>query len=59
MGLDSVIGLGSNLGDRRENLQKALVLLDDVGLIEAVSGLYESESVGSPGPKYLNARFAF
>jgi 2-amino-4-hydroxy-6-hydroxymethyldihydropteridine diphosphokinase len=55
MSLDAVIGLGSNLGDRRRNLERALQLLAKVGLIEAVSGLYESESVGAQGPKYLNA----
>lgn len=50
-----VIGLGANLGDRRENLEKAVALLAEIGLIEAVSGLYESDSVGAEGPKYLNA----
>lgn len=55
MGLDVVIGLGSNLGDRRRNLEQAVERLTRVGLIEAISGLYESESVGAAGPKYLNA----
>jgi 2-amino-4-hydroxy-6-hydroxymethyldihydropteridine diphosphokinase len=55
MGLDVVIGLGANLGDRQENLEKAVLLLAQLGVIEAVSSLYESDSVGATGPKYLNA----
>jgi 2-amino-4-hydroxy-6-hydroxymethyldihydropteridine diphosphokinase len=47
------LGLGSNLGDRRAELQKAVEALPDV---VAVSSLYETEPVGGPpgqGP-YLN-----
>jgi 2-amino-4-hydroxy-6-hydroxymethyldihydropteridine diphosphokinase len=53
--LDAVIGLGANLGDRRENLALGLGRLRDLGTIQAVSSLYESESVGADGPRYLNA----
>jgi len=52
------IGLGSNLGDRVENLRKALSLLEAEGLkITRVSGLYETEPVETSGhqPPYLNA----
>src|SRR5271167_3557005 len=47
------LGLGSNLGDRRAELVRALQALPDV---VAVSSLYETEPVGGPpgqGP-YLN-----
>lgn len=55
MTLDAVVGLGANLGDRQGNLVRAVELLSEVGAIHAVSSLYESESVGAPGPSYLNA----
>lgn len=51
------LGLGSNLGDRLDNLQRAVDLLDDddATRVEAVSSVYETEPVGGPeqGP-YLN-----
>jgi 2-amino-4-hydroxy-6-hydroxymethyldihydropteridine diphosphokinase len=50
------IGLGSNLGDRRATLRRALAALSARGDVTAVSPLYESEPVGGPedqGP-YLN-----
>ncbi len=50
------LGLGSNLGDRRANIQKALSLLPGAGVqVEAVSRLRETAPVGGPpqGP-YLN-----
>jgi 2-amino-4-hydroxy-6-hydroxymethyldihydropteridine diphosphokinase len=51
------VGLGSNLGDRLANLQKAVDLL---GLVEGValprsSRVYETAAVGPPQPDYLNA----
>jgi 2-amino-4-hydroxy-6-hydroxymethyldihydropteridine diphosphokinase len=50
------IGLGSNLGDRRQHLTQAVREMGHLGAIEAVSGLYESAPVGGPeqGP-FLNA----
>ncbi|MBR0034963.1 MAG: 2-amino-4-hydroxy-6-hydroxymethyldihydropteridine diphosphokinase, partial [Synergistaceae bacterium] len=49
-------GLGSNLGDRLENLHNALEKLKAVGKIEAVSSVYESTAWGGvPQPDYLNA----
>ena len=48
------VALGSNLGDRREHLRRAVAGLPDV---VAVSPVYESDPVGGPagqGP-YLNA----
>lgn len=53
----SFLGLGSNLGDRRAHLRRALVAMAAAPAVElvAVSGLYETEPVGGPdqGP-YLN-----
>ena len=50
------LGLGSNLGNREENLRAALRGLWRMGRVEAVSSLYESEPVGGPAqPAYLNA----
>ena len=50
------IGLGSNLGDRRAHLRRALGGLSAAGDVTAVSPLYETEPMGGPpgqGP-YLN-----
>ncbi|UCC80703.1 MAG: 2-amino-4-hydroxy-6-hydroxymethyldihydropteridine diphosphokinase [Candidatus Zixiibacteriota bacterium] len=54
---DVFLGLGSNEGDREENIKQALVLLDyDKGItIKAVSSLYESRALGdSPQPDFIN-----
>jgi 2-amino-4-hydroxy-6-hydroxymethyldihydropteridine diphosphokinase len=50
------IGLGSNLGDRRGHLARAVATLRRAGDVVAVSPVYETEPVGGPagqGP-YLN-----
>jgi 2-amino-4-hydroxy-6-hydroxymethyldihydropteridine diphosphokinase len=49
------LGLGSNLGDRLGNLERAVALLVAEGDVVAVSPVYETEPVGGPeqGP-YLN-----
>jgi len=52
------IGLGSNVGDRAENLRQAIRALQATSDIELaqVSGMYETEPVGGPSqPDYLNA----
>jgi 2-amino-4-hydroxy-6-hydroxymethyldihydropteridine diphosphokinase len=52
-----VVGLGSNLGDRRATLRSAcdaLAALPGCEL-QACSALYETEPVGPPQPRYLNA----
>jgi 2-amino-4-hydroxy-6-hydroxymethyldihydropteridine diphosphokinase len=47
-----LLGLGSNLGDRRAHLRHAVELLPDVA---AVSPVYETEPVGGPEQEpYLN-----
>ncbi len=52
----AVIALGSNLGDRLENLEFAVEALGSLGELVGVSDLYETAPVGGPeqGP-YLNA----
>ena len=53
-----VIALGSNLGDRMDNLQSAIdALFDSPGLkFLAVSPVYQTSPVGGPPqPDYLNA----
>ncbi len=54
------LGLGANVGNRRENLRMALRYLADRGCtVVAVSSLYRSEAVvpegADPGPDYFNA----
>jgi 2-amino-4-hydroxy-6-hydroxymethyldihydropteridine diphosphokinase len=50
------LGLGSNLGDRRANLARALELLEPHAQVEVVSTLYESSpQPPAPPPDYLNA----
>lgn len=51
------LGLGSNLGDRLDHLQRAVDLIDDDSRtrVEAVSSVYETEPVGGPEQDpYLN-----
>lgn len=52
------VALGANLGDRRQNLRAALILLPDDVRIVAVSSLYETDPVTPDGfeqPMYYNA----
>jgi 2-amino-4-hydroxy-6-hydroxymethyldihydropteridine diphosphokinase len=51
------IGMGSNLGDRRENLRRAVSLLQDSPLMEVkrLAPLYRSAPLGDTGqPEFLN-----
>ena len=50
------LALGSNLGDRLANLQRAVDLLAGIQGIEIVrsSRIYETEPVGPAQPEYLN-----
>ena len=58
MGTDPVtayLGLGSNLGDRQANLDKALDLLSQRLRLEKISSIYDSEPVGNVDqPRFLN-----
>jgi 2-amino-4-hydroxy-6-hydroxymethyldihydropteridine diphosphokinase len=50
------LGLGSNLGDRRAEIRRAVRALAQHGQVEAVSRLYETLPEGGvPEPLYLNA----
>jgi len=50
------LGLGSNLGDRLANLQRAVDLLSNRGVRTLRSSrVYETEPVGPPQPDFLNA----
>ena len=51
------LGLGSNKGDRRKNIERALSMLDE-GLgchYTALSRLIETKAWGFKGDKFLNA----
>jgi len=51
------IGVGSNLGNRKDNIDKALLSLKNTGRIvmRKISSIYETDPVGgSPQEKYLN-----
>lgn len=50
------LSLGSNLGNRRENLDRAISMLDSMlgSGAEAVSSFIETESWGFDGPDFLN-----
>ena len=52
------LGLGSNLGDRRANIEEAVRRLNDTAAVRVtrVSSMYDTEPVGGPPqPRYLNA----
>lgn len=53
--LDVVVGLGSNLGDRRGTLERAVTSLAELGELTAISALYETAPVGPAQPDFLNA----
>ncbi len=50
------LGLGSNLGDRKQNLAQALELVSQQVVVEQLSSIYETEPVGyKQQPLFLNA----
>ncbi len=54
--VEAVIGLGSNVGNRRLYLKGAVAALGRLGRVVAVSSLYETAPVGGPAQgDYLNA----
>ena len=55
------IGLGSNLGNRRENLERAVTLLEQqVGTLLRLSAFWETAPVGFESEhQFLNAAAAF
>ena len=49
------LGLGSNMGHRLNNLQKALLIIkDQLGDIDQISSVYESKAWGFEGDDFLN-----
>jgi 2-amino-4-hydroxy-6-hydroxymethyldihydropteridine diphosphokinase len=48
------LDLGSNV-EADSNLPRAVMLLREAGHVEAVSSVWETESVGYDGPNFLNA----
>ena len=54
--ITAYVGLGSNLGDRSRNLQGAIDRLGKVGIITAVSSIYQTKPwmVDGYQPRYLN-----
>lgn len=54
----AVIGLGANLGDRHASLRAATERIASLGTIRARSHVYETDPVGPPQPRYLNAAVA-
>jgi 2-amino-4-hydroxy-6-hydroxymethyldihydropteridine diphosphokinase len=53
---DYVVGLGSNLGERRLTLSSAVQACASLGHVDGVSALYATAPVGGPcQPEYLNA----
>jgi len=52
--LRAYVGIGTNLGDRSQNIKDAVFSLGNLGQVEC-SSIYESESVGYDGPAFLNA----
>jgi 2-amino-4-hydroxy-6-hydroxymethyldihydropteridine diphosphokinase len=51
----AVVGLGSNLGDRRATLQRALGEIGRIARVERASHVYETAPVGPPQGRFLNA----
>jgi len=50
------LGLGSNLGDRKQNLAQVLELVSQQAAVEQLSSVYETEPVGyKQQPLFLNA----
>lgn len=54
--MKAYVGLGSNVGDRLENLKRAVASMRSIGLkVMATSSVYETDPVGPPQPDFLNA----
>lgn len=51
---DAVVGLGSNLGDRRAILAGGVRKLAGLGRVAAISSAYETDPIGPAQPSFLN-----
>jgi 2-amino-4-hydroxy-6-hydroxymethyldihydropteridine diphosphokinase len=58
--MTAYLSLGSNLGDRAQNLRRAISQLNGLGSVQAVSGFYETEpvEVEREQPWFLNCMVA-
>lgn len=54
-----LLSLGSNLGERLENLSRAVLLLSRRGEIQDASAVYETSPVDSAGEDFLNCAVRF
>lgn len=55
-GAIAYVALGANLGERERTLHSAIVVLRQLGMVEAVSSFYETAPVGPVAqPDFLNA----
>ncbi len=55
----AIVGVGANLGARQVTIEAAQAMLnsDESVDVESTSPLYETEPLGPPQPRYLNAAF--
>ena len=54
------LSLGTNLGDRQDNIDTALRLLErEIGRSQALSDIIVTKAVGFDGPDFLNAVVSF
>lgn len=52
---DVIIGLGTNLGDREQNLQKAIQLIENqIGFAHNLSSVYRTSAMDFDGDEFLN-----
>ncbi len=56
MAVRAAIGLGSNLGDKAGNIERAVARMRQLGDVTAVSTIYQTAPIGGPNqPAYYNA----
>ena len=49
------ISIGSNIGDKLKNLEKAIELIHlKIAVVESISSIYKTESIGFKGDDFLN-----
>ncbi|MCH5230049.1 MAG: 2-amino-4-hydroxy-6-hydroxymethyldihydropteridine diphosphokinase [Muribaculaceae bacterium] len=50
-----VIGIGSNFGNRKENVEKAMIWLQSILIETKCSAVYETPCASNSGKNYMNA----
>jgi 2-amino-4-hydroxy-6-hydroxymethyldihydropteridine diphosphokinase len=53
------VGLGSNVGERKAHLTRAVAALSGLGREIRLASLYETAPVGPPQPDFLNSAISF